>query len=61
MWHRQLFQLTTIVKRSLKTLNKIKITRKHLNDFGQFGQELRVILREMRISILNDQSKFCKH
>ena len=50
-----------------KKLERNKKLRKHLKNygqfgqFGQFGQHLRVILREMRISILNDQSKFCKH
>ena len=47
-----------------KKLKRNKKLRKHLKNygqFGQFGQHLRVILREMRISILNDQSKFCKH
>ena len=48
-------------KTEFKKFERNKKTRKYLNDFGQFGQVLRVILREMRISILNDQSKFCKH
>ena len=40
-------------------LERNKKSCKHLENFGQFGQDLRVILRAIRKSILNKQSKFC--
>ena len=42
-------------------LERNKMSRKQLRNYGQYGQDLRVISREIRLSILNDQSKFCKH
>ena len=44
-----------------KKLQRNKKLRKQLKNYRQFGQDLRLILREIRLSILNDQSKFCKH
>ena len=42
-------------------LERNKTSRQHLRNYGQFGQDLRVIQKEIRLSTLNDQSKFCKH
>ena len=42
--------------KKIEKLKRNKKSRKHLIDFGQFGQDLRGILREMRLSILNAQS-----
>ena len=64
MWIRQLLKLKIIVIPSLKNLQKLKRirnSRKHLLNYGQFGQDLQGILRQMRLSILNDQSNFCTH
>ena len=42
-------------------LKRNKKSRNYLKNYGEFGQDLRLIFREIKPSILNNQSKFCKH
>ena len=48
-------------KTEFRKIEQNKKSRKHLRNYGKFGQDLLVILREIRPAILNDQPKVCKH